>query len=43
MVGRTFYIRKSIEFLNHKEENRKEKNRGDEPIQDIVHIYIEMS
>jgi hypothetical protein len=45
----TLHKRMSIEVLNllksslEGDEGRKEKNRGDEPIWVIMHIYMEMS
>jgi hypothetical protein len=45
----TFYTRMNIEFLNllksleEGDWGRKEKNRGDEPIWVIIHLYMEMS
>jgi hypothetical protein len=39
----------NVEFLNllkspqEGDESREEKNRGDEPIQIIIHTYMEMS
>jgi hypothetical protein len=42
------YIRMNIEFLNlsksplEGDSGRKEKNGGDEPIQDIIYMYIYM-
>jgi hypothetical protein len=36
-----YRIFKRVEISIRRQLGRKKKNRGDEPIQDIIHIYME--